>query len=192
MQISLDDLKTMAQKVNGKINKVYLHWTAGHYGQQFSDYHILVDKDGTIYATTDDLTAVLAHTYMRNTGAIGVAALCMVDATTNDFGPEPLTLLQIETMAQVIAVLSEALNLPVDRQHFLTHAEAGNNLDGEDPGYESNGCPNGIYGPSPNLDGSQGGNCERWDLRILKSGDAPWSGGNTLRGKAIYYQQNKF
>lgn len=188
-QITLTELKTMAQKVNGQISKVYLHWTAGHYGQQFPDYHILIDHDGTLYTTTDDLTAVLAHTYMRNTGAIGVGAMCMVDATTGNFGPEPLTALQIESLAQVTAVLSEALNLPIDLQHFMTHAEAGNNLDGENPGYEANGCPNGIYGPSPNPDGSQGGDCERWDHWILKPGDAPWSGGDTLRGKGIWYQQ---
>ena len=26
--------------------KVYLHWTAGHYGQFFADYHVQIDADG--------------------------------------------------------------------------------------------------------------------------------------------------
>jgi len=189
-KITLADLKVMAQSAKGKISKVYMHWSAGHYGQQFPDYHLLVDSDGTLYATVDDLTAVLAHTYMRNTGGIGIGAMCMVNATTGDFGPEPLTDAQIEVIAQVMAVLSNELDLPLGIWNFLTHAEAGNNLDGLNPGYESNGCVNGIYGPSPNPDGSQGGDCERWDLWILKVGDQPWSGGDTLRGKAIYYQNN--
>ena len=29
--------------------KIYLHWTAGHYGQFFADYHVQVDADGGIY-----------------------------------------------------------------------------------------------------------------------------------------------
>jgi len=189
-KITLTDLKTMAQSAKGSISKIYLHWSAGHYGEQFTDYHILIDQDGTLYATTNDLTAVLAHTYMRNTGGIGIGAMCMYNATTSDFGPEPLTNAQIEAMAQVVAVLCNELGLIPVVGSVMTHAEAGNNLDGENPGYEANGCPNGIYGPSPNPDGSTGGDCERWDLWILKPGDAPWSGGNTLRGKAIWYQNN--
>jgi len=190
-KITLADLKAMAQSVKGNINKIYLHWSAGHYGEQFADYHILIDQGGTLYATTNDLTAVLAHTYMRNTGGIGISAMCMYNATTGDFGPEPLTSAQIEAVAQVVAVLCNELGLTADINTVLTHAEAANNLDGLTPPYDpSNGCPNGIYGPNPNPDGSQGGDCERWDLWILKVGDQPWSGGDALRGKAIYYQNN--
>jgi len=189
-KITVADLKAMTQSVKGNINKIYLHWSAGHYGEQFADYHILIDQDGTLYATTNDLTAVLAHTYMRNTGGIGISAMCMFQATTNNFGPEPLTDAQIECMAQVVAVLAEGLGLTIDIDTVMTHAEAANNLDGKNPGYEANGCPDGIYGPNPNPDGSVGGDCERWDLWILKPSDAPWSGGGTLRGKAIWYQNN--
>ncbi|MDR3561886.1 MAG: N-acetylmuramoyl-L-alanine amidase [Negativicutes bacterium] len=181
-QITLDQLKALAQPANGPIGKVYLHWTAGHYGQQFPDYHLLVDQDGTIYATVDDLTTHLNHTYMRNTGGIGIGAMCMVGATTVNFGPEPLTDAQIEAMAQVMAILSQELSLPLDINCFLTHAEAGDNMDGENPGYEANGYPDGKYGPL--------NSCERWDLWMLKPDQARGSGGNILRGKAIWYQQN--
>ncbi|MBP2651364.1 MAG: hypothetical protein H6Q74_2189 [Firmicutes bacterium] len=190
-KIDLAGLRTMAQAAAGDITHVYIHWSAGHYGQQFTDYHILVDKDGTIYTTVSDLTTHLNHTYMRNSRAIAVAALCAYNASsTNDLGPEPPTEAQIEVIAQVLAVLGKKLALPIDIKHFMTHAEAANNLDGEDPGYEDNGCTNGIYGPSPNPDGSPGGDTERWDFWVLHEGDAKWSGGDMLREKALWYQQN--
>lgn len=33
--------------------KLYLHWTAGHYGQFFADYHVQIDADGGIYVIGD-------------------------------------------------------------------------------------------------------------------------------------------
>ncbi|MBF1696751.1 MAG: N-acetylmuramoyl-L-alanine amidase, partial [Selenomonas sp.] len=33
--------------------KLYLHWTAGHYGQFFADYHVQIDADGAIYVIGD-------------------------------------------------------------------------------------------------------------------------------------------
>ena len=47
----------------------------------------------------------------------------------------------------------------------MTHAEAAD-LDG--------------YGPDTT--------CERWDLAVLKNDDEWMSGGDTLRGKAIFYR----
>jgi len=164
------------------LTHVYIHWSAGHYGQQFNDYHILVDKDGTLYATVDDLTTHLNHTYMRNTGAVGIAALCAYQAHSTDLEPEPPTDAQIEAIAQVIAVLAKELELPIDIQHIMTHAEAADNMDGINPGYEPNGCPDGKYGPSNSV--------ERWDFWVVKAGDIPGSGGDILRGKAIWYQNN--
>jgi hypothetical protein len=162
--------------------KLYLHWSAGHYGQFFDDYHINIDQEGSIYVSTDDLSAVKSHTYKRNTGAIGIALACCNKATTNDLGPEPPTTAQVESISQVITVLCEALDLTCDIYRVMTHAEAADNLDGYNPGYtDYTGYPNNTYGPASN--------CERWDLWKLKTGDVPGSGGNTLRGKAIWYQQ---
>lgn len=161
--------------------KLYLHWSAGHYGQLFDDYHINIDQDGSVYVSNDNLALIKSHTYKRNTGAIGIALTCCYNATTNNLGPEPPTSAQIESMAQVVAVLSKALDLTIDIYRVMTHAEAANNLDGINPGYESNGYPDGKYGP--------GYNCERWDLWLLKTGDVPGSGGNVIRGKAIWYKE---
>jgi hypothetical protein len=193
-QLALNSRDAIRQAADsrGHEPKLYLHWAASDYDQRFADYHINIDGSGELYASTDDLSAVLAHTYMRNVGGIGIAWDCCKDATPDDMGDYPPTALQIEAMAQAVAILAKALEISIDLQHVLTHAEAGNNLDGFDPGYEANGCPHGIYGPSPNPDGSSGGDCERWDLWFLKTGDPIWSGGNTVRGKALWYQQNIF
>lgn len=165
----------------GRDVKLYLHWSAGHYRQFFDDYHINIDHDGSIYVSTDNLAELKSHTYKRNTGAIGIALACCYNATTNDLGPEPPTSVQIEAMAQVVAVLAKALDLTIDIYRVMTHAEAANNLDGLNPGYDNNGHPDGKYGP--------GFSCERWDLWLLKTGDVPGNGGNTIRGKANWYQQ---
>ncbi|MBP2655806.1 MAG: hypothetical protein H6Q73_3375 [Firmicutes bacterium] len=176
----LSDIRELAKDAAGNIDQVYIHWTAGHYGQKFSDYHILVDMDGTLYATVDDLTTRLNHTYMRNNRAIGIGALCAYQAhSTDDLGPEPPTNAQIESIAQLIAVLSEELALSIDIQHFMTHAEAADNMDGLDPGYAQNGYPDGKYGPENSV--------ERWDFWVVKVGDPPGSGGGILRGKGIWY-----
>jgi len=181
--MQLADIRKLAQAAKGNIDHVYIHWTAGHYGQQFPDYHILIDKDGSLYATVDDLTTHLNHTYMRNTGTVAIGALCAYQAhSTTDLGPEPPTDAQIEAIAQVIAVLSDELELPIDIQHFMTHAEAADNMDGLNPGYEPNGYPDGKYGPANSV--------ERWDFWVARAKDAPGSGGGLLRGKAIWYLHN--
>jgi hypothetical protein len=154
--------------------KLYLHWSAGHYGQFFDDYHINIDQEGSIYISTEDLSTVLAHTWHRNTGAVGIALACCAGATTNDLGPEPPTTAQIEVMAQVVSVLAYALDLTIDLQRVMTHGEAGDNMDGLELAEK--------YGMNST--------CERWDAAILHSGDNWGSGGEILRGKAILYQNN--
>ena len=72
------------------------------------------------------------------------------------------------------AILCKELELPIDIQHVMTHAEADDNKDGR--------YPHEPYGPDST--------CERWDLLVLKENTPRWSGGNILRGKAIWYSQN--
>ena len=47
-KITDDDVQQMALDARGKINKIYIHWTAGHYNQTFGDYHINITGDGSI------------------------------------------------------------------------------------------------------------------------------------------------
>jgi len=177
---SKSDLWSAAKSMNRDV-KLYLHWSAGHYGQFFDDYHINIDDDGSIYVTNDDLSTVKAHTYKRNTGAIGISLACCYSATTDNLGKEPPTSMQIESMSQVVAVLCKTLDLTVDIYRVMTHAEAANNLDGLNPNYEKNGYSDGKYGP--------GFSCERWDLWFIP-GVKQGEGGKVLRGKAIWYQNN--
>ena len=171
---TLAELAKMAKAAKGSIDRLYIHWTAGHYDSVFGDYHINITGAGETYLSTDDLTAVLAHTWHRNTGAIGIALCCCVDATINcdgtfSFGSEPPTDLQIEKTAQVIAVLADVLGLPIDAEHVMTHAEVGD-LDG--------------YGPAEI--GTK--DFEKWDLWQLIDYDGEWrGGGEVLRGKANWY-----
>lgn len=37
--VTEDDIIDMAREAAGSIDTIYLHWTAGHYGQIFDDYH---------------------------------------------------------------------------------------------------------------------------------------------------------
>ena len=80
--------------------KIYLHWTAGHYGQFFADYHVQIDADGGIYVIGDGaLDALLAATYLRNSESVSLALLGCAGASTEQLGAEPPTAAQIEAMA---------------------------------------------------------------------------------------------
>lgn len=192
-QVTLDELYTLADAAREDIwdtakgyardPKIYLHWSAGHYGTKFDDYHINIDADGNLYASTDNLADTLAHTWRRNSGAIGIALDCCVDATSEDLGPEPPTAAQIEAMAQAVWKLADALDLTIDKERVMTHGEAADNEDGL--------YTHDAYGPK--------NTCERWDLEYLGTDESPsfnpWAtdgtrGGDVLRGKANWYREN--
>lgn len=193
-QVTLEELKDMTENCResiwaqaqtyGREPKIYLHWTAGHYGQYYlNDYHIAIDYDGSIYVE-HDLDEVLAHTYRRNTGAVGITLACCVGATSDDLGSEPPTNAQIEAMAQVIVAVADGLWLTIDKNHVLTHGEAADNEDGL--------YPHDPYGPKST--------CERWDLEYLGTSESPSfnpyatdgsRGGDVLRGKANYYRNQE-
>jgi hypothetical protein len=172
-QIAFNSKDAIWDKANsvGRDVKLYLHWSAGRYGQEFEDYHVNIDADGSIFLSTNDLSDNKSHSYHRNTGSVGIALECCYNATTNDLGEFPPTAAQIESMAQVVAVLCKAFDLTCDIKRVMTHAEAADNKDGL--------SPHEPYGPDST--------CERWDLWFLKNGDAPWSGGDIIRGKAQFY-----
>lgn len=166
LAVTLSDIRTMAEAAAGWIDRIFLHWTAGHYGQTFPDYHFNIDADGTVLTSVDDLTTVLAHTWKQNSGSVAVSLCCCYNANTHSLGPEPPTDAQIEAMAQVVAALCRGIGLSCDYDHVRTHAEQAD-ID--------------EYGPATT--------CERWDLWFLKDGQARGSGGEIIRGKAIWYMQ---
>lgn len=202
-EVTLNELSALASDAReaiwkaaqeyGREPKIYLHWTAGHYYQKFDDYHVNIDKDGRIFVSTNDLSDVLAHTWRRNSGSVGITLDCCAGATSEDLGDEPPTAKQIESMAQCIQVVADALWLTIDIKHVMTHGEAADNEDGLDLYYpDYNGYPNNMYGPKHS--------CERWDLQFLGTDespeyttdyDDPATGGNVLRGKALWYKNQK-
>ena len=180
---SRENLWAAAQSAGLENPLIILHWSAGHYGQYFpDDYHVQIDENGEIYLSTDDLAEVLAHTWHLNRGTVGVSLCCACFATTSDLGDEPPTEAQIETMAQVIAVLCSNLWLTIRPDIVLTNGEAGDDPDLYDD--------DDLYGPD--------NDCERWDLQYLGTEESPYytsdhndpiTGGNVLRRKAAEYQQ---
>lgn len=190
-EVGIDELRQLADEARediwnaareyGREPKIYLHWSAGHYSQKFDDYHVNITADGKLYLTTDDLSEVLAHTYHRNSGAVGISLCCCAGATTNDLGDEPPTSQQIESIALAICAVADGLWLTIDKAHVMTHGEAADNDDGLEP--------HEAYGPRTT--------CERWDLEFLGTDESPafdpWAtdgsrGGDVLRGKANWYR----
>lgn len=170
------EFEDMALRARGDIDHIYVHWTAGDYRQLFPEYHLLIRGSGQIYASTDDWTTLLSHTWHRNTGALGIALCCARDAVlyadgTFDLGDYPPTLMQVESCAMLLSSLAQIWHMPIDEDHIMTHAEAAD-LDG--------------YGPA--VMGTE--DFEKWDLWKLKDYDDKWkNGGDVLRGKALYYSR---
>lgn len=170
---NLQEVKMLAMNSFGKINRIYLHWSAGHYNQTFEDYHINITGDGNIHISTNDFSEYKPHTWRRNTGAIAVSLDCCYNAQANsgyntNFGNEPPTPEQIESMAKVVAALCSSLNLSITKENVMTHAEIAS-LDN--------------YGPG------SGDSQTRWDLWYLRDFDGKMkSGGDIIRGKANWYK----
>lgn len=170
-----NELQQLAINARGKINKIYLHWTAGHYGQAFSDYHINIDDDGTMYTDMNSFSDRKSHTYHRNSNAIGISIMGAYGATSQyNLGNEPPTEKQLDQLAKVVGILCVDIGLPCDIYHVMTHAEAADNKDGA--------YPHAPYGPDSTV--------ERWDLWVVRQGDSPWSGGDWIRNKAKEYAKS--
>lgn len=154
VQIDYKKLAEVAKRSRGKINRIYLHWTAGHYDDVYDDYHINIGAGGELYLTCEDFTELKAHTWRRNTGSIGIAMCCAAGASAirgseTDFGKEPPTQQQIEAMAKTVAVLTYVLGLEIKLLTVTTHCEAAL-FDG--------------YGPH------SGDQDTRWDYGICRTG----------------------
>lgn len=182
-EVTLQELKQLARDAYwdlwngarslGRDVKLYLHWTAARYDQTFDKYHINITGDGRVYVSTDNLAEVKSATYRRNTGSIAITLCCAYDAVgPDDLGPYPPTEAQINAAAQVICVLADALDLTIDLDRVMTHAEAADNEDGLNTHED--------YGPDST--------CERWDLWVLRQGEEPGTGGQQMRGNANWYR----
>lgn len=118
------------------LTRVHLHWTAGADGVtelERSHYHYIVGRDGAVTKGRLPPEAnrapirgdYAAHTLGANSGAIGVALDAMAGAVERPFsaGPCPITEVQLEAMARLVAGLCREWRIGVTRKTVLTHAE---------------------------------------------------------------------
>lgn len=119
----------------GDLRTIWLHWTAHDYDAVFPAYHYcLTGANAVIVHHTHDLrrnmrdvradpsVSYAAHTWHRNSWAIGLSIAAMEGATPSDFGAYPLTEPQLEAMCVVAARL--AASYAIDVPAIRTHAEA--------------------------------------------------------------------
>ncbi|MDQ6780261.1 MAG: N-acetylmuramoyl-L-alanine amidase [Candidatus Eremiobacteraeota bacterium] len=146
----------------GRIDRLYLHWSAGPYDIPSSSYHFVVGyRRGELFAQqTHDVRENMrrlsedmeyaAHTRGRNSYAIGVSALSMLEATPHDFGTQPLTEQLTDALCAMCGYLARRYDIALDAEHVMTHAEAA--------------IIDGYFGLSPE---------ERWDLARLAPAAGP-------------------
>ena len=127
----------MFQFDNGKAQRVILHWTAGTNAVSALDrehYHFIVAGDGAIVPgkygvaandSTKDGDGYAAHTLGCNTGSIGVALAGMAGAVEQPFyaGKFPITALQWNAAAALVAALCIHYQIKVTPKTVLSHAE---------------------------------------------------------------------
>lgn len=139
-QIDFYDLSDYTTEARGYIDHIYLHWTAGFYTQHFGDYHLNIDSSGALWADMNTFMDKKAHTWRRNTGAIGIALDCCLGASITkegniNYGDYPPTAQQYDMMGRVVAKLCIEIGIPLD--NVYTHAEVadidGYGLDSGDP-----------------------------------------------------------
>src|SRR5581483_2220959 len=90
----------------GRVDAIYIHWSAHDYRKVFPAYHFCValDEAGEIIVVqTHDLRENMrnvydapdepyaAHTRKRNSHALGISVMGMEGSKPDDFGPYPLT-----------------------------------------------------------------------------------------------------
>lgn len=149
----------------GRIERLYTHWSAHDYQSVFPAYHFCValDDDGDlvvvnthdvrenmrdVYAAPDDPYA--AHTRGRNSFALGISIMAMEGSRPDDFGAFPLTQENVDGLCLVTAKLAAYYGVPLDAEHVMSHAEAA--------------LLDGYFGTEPQ---------ERWDIARLEAHARP-------------------
>lgn len=144
---SLADKKTIETfnniKKNG-IKRIHWHWAASTYKiTDFikSHYNIVIDYKGNEYQGAakpiEQATYVpgkigVSHTYMANTGAVGISIAAMAGAYTSGntvrMGDYPITWESIDSMLNVTSRLCKEFNITPSKETTLSHAEVEPNI----------------------------------------------------------------
>lgn len=170
----------------GRIERLYLHWSAGDYRTVYPAYHFCIGLDEhskTFVAQTSDLRLNMrdvrsdpdrpytAHTRGRNSFAAGLSIMCMQNAQPTDFGVYPLTNNLIDALCYVTAQLAMFYHITTDSTAVMTHAEAA--------------VIDGYFGTAPE---------QRWDIARLAPCEVPLKEadaatvGDELRQRITAYQ----
>lgn len=150
-----------------RTRRIFLHWTAGNYNQNFNNYHTTFLSDGTAVRNTSNYGVDKpspGHTGGANTNSVGlsIAAMGGEGVNENRFGKFPPTSAQVSAMALEAARLAVAWGWDestIDK-NVMTHGE-----------WERYATRTGKLPGDP----------ERWDLDKLRQGDPMNSGGDKLR-----------
>jgi len=150
----------------GRLERIYLHWSASDYQSAHTAYHYCIAWDGerAYVVETSDLRANMrdvyatrgpytAHTLKRNSFAAGLSVMGMKDARPDDFGDYPLVDTAVDALCAVAARIARAYAIPVDAAHVMTHAEAA--------------LEDGYFGA--------GSDDVRWDIARLRPSPVPLS-----------------
>lgn len=157
---------------HGRLDRIYLHWSAGDYTTTYPAYHFCIVWDGETAAIvpTHDLRANMrdvyfndehpyaAHTYRRNAYSAGLAVMGMLGATPSDFGEFPLLDECVNAICECAATIAVRYDIPIDSDHIMTHAEAA--------------IRDGYFGTAE---------AERWDMGRLHQSPAPFSADEAIR-----------
>ncbi|KQQ38712.1 N-acetylmuramoyl-L-alanine amidase [Rhizobium sp. Leaf306] len=137
-----DKVISSAWMPDAKIIGIVFHWTAGQNKASDLDrshYHVLIEGDGKHVrgVPSIDLNSLpkaksgyAAHTLNCNTGFIGVSLCGMAGAIEIPFsaGKQPITRVQWDELANVLAQLCKRYGIKVSRKTVLSHAEVQTNL----------------------------------------------------------------
>jgi len=115
------------------MRRIVIHWTAGKYTPNILDrlhYHYLIDGDGLVIPAVPVIRneeplklGYAAHTRRCNSGSIGIALCCAWGAIPQNLGAYPPLPVQLVACAQLVAKLCKRHDIPLDREHVLTHGE---------------------------------------------------------------------
>lgn len=154
-----------AEFPEGRIERIYTHWSAHDYRSVFPAYHFCVatDDDGEIVVVNthdpranmrdvyaEPEPAYAQHTRGRNSFAVGISIMSMEGSKPADFGPYPLTEPLIDALCYVGAKIAAFYHIPIDADHVMSHAEAAK--------------IEGYFGTADN---------ERWDIARLSAAPRP-------------------
>lgn len=189
---------TISFNSSKKGDKIILHWTAGDYNTPYPNhYNYTILGDGTVVSGNAD--NISQHAANRN-DSIGIAIAAGCDPSNSSIYPSddvlgtktfsgcgrPLKQIQYDKMIELTAQIAKENNIPVDKNHIMSHAEAAANRDypkdlveqvsrpnqakcvdsADDVKANALGLPTCNYGPSSWSDGWPGG-CQqslmRWE-----------------------------